>query len=156
MGRAAILLLLVGCAACSQAAKNPGAIQCVGKATLAGNGAVAIYNGAGMLSFDCGAGAFIRQGSDVMEGTPVPTPDPPAPPIGSYFMGTDGRRYWSAGPPAQQPARPDPAPRPRPMQAPQGLRAKPLPLIIQPIEAPRPSSTNFKWGGDLVCTPLCH
>ncbi len=122
-----VLLLLTGC---NIAQKNPGAVQCVGKATLAGNGAVAIYSGAGMLSFDCGSGAFIRQGADVMEGTPAPVTYPPAPPVGSYFMGTDGRIYWSTAPQSTPTPTPQPTPQPQP---PSGV-----PPVVQPHRPPVP------------------
>ncbi len=124
--RALVLLLLL--TACNIAQQHPGAIQCTGKATLAGNGAVAIYSGAGMLSFDCGSGAFLRQGADVMDGTPAPAPYPPAPPIGNYFMGTDGRVYWSAGSPQSQPVPASPA-------SPASLAAPPM---VQPHRPPTP------------------
>jgi hypothetical protein len=145
--RAAILVLLAGCAGCSQAAQNPGAIQCFGKATLAGNGVAQVFGGAGMVTFDCGNGAYIRQGTDVID-PPAPQPIPaPASSGSSFFMGTDGHRYWSA----------HPASPPRPVQAPpEPIQPKPLPPVSSPtIATPKPSSVNFKWGGDFKCTPLC-
>ncbi len=145
-----VLLLLTGC---NIAQKNPGAIQCVGKATLAGNGAVAIYSGAGMLSFDCGSGAFLRQGADVMEGTPAPTPLPPAPPIGSYFMGTDGRVYWSAGPPQSQSipvqpvappvVQPHRPPVPPPFKQPSSSTDRANPLLIRSECVPGWTATSW-------------
>lgn len=134
--RILLLLLLTGC---NIAQQHPGAIQCEGKATLAGNGAVAIYSGAGMLSFDCGSGAFLRQGADVMEGTPAPTPLPPAPPIGSYFMGTDGRIYWSAAPPQSQAVVAPPA---QPVAPPPIVRPHRPPVPPPAVE--RPSSSTYR------------
>jgi len=66
------ILILTVLAGCNVAAKNPGAIQCQGKATLTAVGSVTMLGaGDGTVTFDCGDGAFIRQGADV---TPPPTP----------------------------------------------------------------------------------
>ena len=62
-----------------------------------------IGGGGGNAVIDCGDGAYIEQGP--------PTPQPVAPSAtGSYYQGTDGRRYWTPRPPAPEaPVRP-PAP----------------------------------------------
>jgi len=81
------LVVLLFLAGCNIAQQNPGAVQCQGKATLSANGALSMFGGGnGMVQFDCGPGAYIRQGADVSGAPdpvipPKPSPSPPPPPL---------------------------------------------------------------------------
>ena len=66
---AVLLLSLTGCEReLGYAGRNPGAVQCRGKATIniTGQGAIGpgpTNQGAGSITFDCGDGAYLEQGA---------------------------------------------------------------------------------------------
>ncbi len=79
-----LLVLLAGCTReLGYAGKNPGAVQCSGKATITITGAAAIgpggtETGDGTVIFDCGSGAYLEQGLPSITAPPPGTISVPA------------------------------------------------------------------------------
>ena len=75
-----LAFLLAGCdKELGYAGKNPGAVECAGKATMSFTGQGAFGpggsgNNAGSITFDCGAGAYIKQGTPDITDPPNPAP----------------------------------------------------------------------------------
>ena len=75
-----LLLSLTSCThELGYAGKNPGAVECAGKATMSFTGQGAFgpggsANNAGSITFDCGSGAYLKQGQPDITNPPNPAP----------------------------------------------------------------------------------